>query len=159
MHSSKLNVLAKGNLHRIYIFLTLRLSQLLLSTYWTVAVVTVLVVGSHGADGYAYHNDNAGLTEVPDDIPSTVLTVYLSWNEISDVKPGAFSCLQWCRYIHRTANIINIFPQRQHFRKLPFYYRLQEKVMFSEACVCHSVHGGELCVTAILSGCLFPCYL
>ena len=92
-------MLAKDNLHRIYIFLTLRLNQLLLSTSWTVALVTVLVVGSHGADGYAYHNDNAGLTEVPDDIPSTVLTVYLSWNEITDVKPGAFSRLQWCRYI------------------------------------------------------------
>ena len=72
---------------------------LLLSTSSTVAVVTVLVVGSPGVDGYAYHNDNAGLTEVPDDIPSTVLTVYLSWNEISDVKLGAFSRLQWCRYI------------------------------------------------------------
>ena len=62
-------------------------------------MVMVLVVGSHGVDGYAYHNDNAGLTEVPDDIPSTVLTVFLSWNDIADIKPGAFSRLQWCRYI------------------------------------------------------------
>ena len=61
--------------------------------------MTVLVVGSHGVHGYAYHNDNAGLTEVPDDIPSTVLTVYLSWNEITDVKPRAFSRLQWCRFV------------------------------------------------------------
>ena len=56
--------------------------------------------------GRIFYRNDSGLTQVPSDIPSDALQVYLDHNSIVDIKTGVFSQLTNCTKLHLYFNTI-----------------------------------------------------